>query len=168
MKALHSLLLVATVLFLGGCERHYFQSKGAIASSGGDLAHWSRPLQGCSPDPIDGRPIGQSSTLFTLYWDNPVERDVLHVRRIRPPNNLLEQLEVSRQNGHLLGLMKTARLDQDVVLDASDCSTFKVTTTSDRPVIAGGRPTIDGTLDLDCQVAGSHVTAAVTFSGCEY
>lgn len=156
------------MLLLGGCEKHYFRSDGTISSSGGELAAWKRPLQGCSPDPLDGLPVGSSSTLFTLYWDNPVERDVLHVRRVKPPQNLLEELEILRDNKGLRGVMKTAKLTSDPVLDASDCTTFKATTKPGPPVIEGGRSTVEGTLELDCRVAGSHVTAAVRFTGCEY
>ncbi len=156
------------MVLLGGCERHFFKSQGVITSDGGELAAWSRPVQGCSPDPLDGMPPDKSSTVFTFYWDNPVERDVLNMKRIIPPRNLLERLEITRQPNGLQATMKTAKLPNDTVLDSSDCSTLKATTARGKPVIAGGRPSVDGTLDLDCRVGGSHLTASVQFTGCEY
>ncbi len=161
-------LLICAAGLLAGCERRFFRSDGVISSDGGALAAWSRPFQGCSPDPLDGLPPEKSSTVFTFYWDNPVERDVLHMRRLTPPRNLLERLEITRKPGGFRGVMKTAKIQPDIVLDSSDCSTFKATTSKGKPVIAGGRPTVDGTLDLDCRVAGSHLTASVRFTGCEY
>jgi hypothetical protein len=160
--------VIAAVASLSGCEKHYFKSRGAITSSGGELAAWTRQVQGCSPDPLDGLPVGQSITLFTFYWDNPVERDLLHVKKVTPPNNLLERLEIKRQGSGIQGTLETAKIKPDTVLDSTDCSTIRATTRPGRPVIQGGRPTVDGTLDLDCQVAGSHLTASVKFSGCEY
>jgi len=151
-----------------GCERHFFRSQGFVTSDGGQLAAWSRPVQGCSPDPLDGLPPGKSSTVFTFYWDNPVERDVLKMQRLTPSSNLPERLEITRQPNGLQATIKTAKLPNDTVLDASNCSILKATTSVGNPVIAGGRPTIDGSLDLDCRVAGSHVTASVQFTGCEY
>ncbi len=161
-------LLLSVALLLAGCERHFFKSEGVITSDGGALAAWSRPVQGCSPDPLDGLPPRQSSTLFTFYWDNPVERDVLHMKRILPPSNLLERLEVTRQPDGLRATMKTAKLPNDIVLNSANCTVLKATKVPGKPVIADGRPTVDGSLDLDCRAAGSHVTASVRFTGCEY
>ena len=160
-------LLLGSLCVVTGCERHYFKATGALTSDGGRLFAWTRPVQGCSPDPLDGLPPNKSSTLFTLYWDNPVDRDK-EVRHNAPPENLLQRLEVFRTRDGLAGSLRTTLIAPDTVLDSSVCSTFHATTSPGDPVIAGGRPTLSGTLDLDCRVDDSHLTAHVRFSGCEY
>jgi hypothetical protein len=159
--------LTGVVVVLCGCEQHFFKSQGVVSSDGGQLFAWSRPVQGCSPDPLDGQPVGKSATLFTLYWDNPIDRDA-PVRHNAAPENKLQRLEISRGPDGLTGSLKTTLIDPDTVLDSKVCTTFKATTTRGKPVIAGGRPTVNGTLDLDCHVADSHLTASVRFTGCEY
>ncbi len=164
----HATALLCVGLLLAGCERHFLKSEGVITSDGGALAAWSRPVQGCSPDPLDGLPPERSSTLFTFYWDNPVERDTLNMKRIIPPRNLLERLEVTRERDGLQATMKTAKLPNDTVFNSSNCTVLKATKGPGKPVIAGGRPTVDGMFEMDCRAAGSHVTASVRFTGCEY
>lgn len=161
-------LLLSGAALLAGCERHFFQSSGSVASDGGALAAWSRPVQGCSPDPLDGLSATSTATLFTLYWDNPVDRDYFIKHPPRPKPNQLQQLEVSRTPTGLTGLLKTTKIEPGTVLDSIVCSTFKATASPGKPVIVGGRPTVDGTLALDCRVAGSHLTASVRFTGCEF
>ncbi len=160
-----SLLCAATLLV--GCEHHFFRSHGVVASDGGEIGAWSRPVQGCSPDPLDGLPTGKSATLFTLYWDNPVDRE--RPRRHHPSaENQLRSIELMQTPHGLAGVLKTNFGDQDVPLDQNVCSTFQATARPGKPILPGGRPTVSGTLDLDCHVAGSHLTAAVRFTGCEY
>jgi hypothetical protein len=153
---------------LTGCERRFFHSHGALTSDGGQLAAWSRPVQGCSADPLDGLPQGKTSTLFTLYWGNSVDRDLIKKRNPPPRTNQPQNLIVRRGANGPEGLLKTTKRESGTMLDATVCSAFEATTTAGHPVIAGGRPTVDGTLNLNCRVAGSHLTASVTFSGCEY
>ena len=159
--------LALLIVLLSGCEEHFFKPQGVVSSDGGELFAWSRPVQGCSPDPLDGQPVGKSATLFTLYWDNPVSREEKE-RHNPPPENKLQRLEISKGSNGVQGLLSTTLIHPDIVLDASVCSTLKATTTPGKPVIAGGRPTVDGTVDLDCRVVGSHLTASVRFTGCEY
>ncbi len=163
-----AVLLLCSAGLLAGCVQRFFKSQGSLTSDGGTLSAWSRPVQGCSPDPTDGLPVGRSVTLFTLYWDNPVERDLLTMKLHPPKENQLQQLEIQRSGDGFTGLLKRTRIEPSTLLDASVCSTFKVTTSPGKPEIAGGRPTVDGSLDLDCRVQGSHVTAAIRFTGCEY
>lgn len=162
--------LVCVVVCMGGCERQYFRSHGVVSSDGGQLAAWSRPVQGCSPDPLDGQPVGKSATLFTLYWDNPRKRpDKGKHRPVRLPEpNQLQQLEISRDANGVTGLLRTSLINSDAVLDARSCSKLQATTAPGKPALQGGRPTVNGTLELDCHVADSHLTGSVRFSGCEY
>ncbi len=160
--------LTGLLWLLAGCEHHFFQSQGVLTSEGGALTAWSRAVQGCSPDPTDGLPVGKSSTVFTLYWDNPVEYDLLSRKPLPPKPNQLQQLEVYRTAEGLTGRLRMTRSAPDTLLEPRVCSRFDATTSPDHPVIPGGRPTVDGTLELDCRVAGSHLTASVRFSGCEY
>ncbi len=170
VKRALSIALAGAACLLTGCERHFFKSQGVVSSDGGQLFRWSRPVQGCSPDPADGEPVGKSATVFTLYWDNPVSREE-KARHNPPPENKLQRLEISRSPGNagqFVGSLKTTLIASPTVLDEKVCTTLKATTTPGKPVIAGGRPTVDGRLDLDCRVAGSHLTASVRFTGCEY
>ncbi len=159
--------LACAVSLLSGCEERFFKAQGVVASDGGQLSSWSRPVQGCSPDPLDGQPVGKSATLFTLYWDNPEHRRDEPKRKL-PPGNQLKSIQIARLPDGLAGSVKTTLLDSDVELNGKVCSTLQATTTPGKPVIAGGKPTVDGTLDLDCRVADSHLTASVRFTGCEY
>jgi hypothetical protein len=161
-----TLALLAASLALTGCGK-LFTAKGAIASDGGFIGTWSATPQGCSRDPLDGLPAAESSTILTFLWDDPSVRDPLRdLHRFNAPNAPM-RLELWRERrGYALRLdtVKThyTRLDPTV------CSTLTVDAHESPRTIPEGRPTLSGTINLDCRVSDSRLTANINFQHCEY
>ena len=162
--AIATAALLAFCMTLMGCERHFFKTHGTISSDGGQIGRWDSAPEGCARDPLDHQPIGQSTTVATFIWQDLRirERD----RRSFP--DAPTRLELSRTDKGLSANLETDRAASGTTLDAGDCTTFDLTTSESQPAIAGGKPTLGGTLRMDCIARGSHIEADLRFSGCDF
>ena len=68
-------LLTVAVLAATGCQSGFFSERGTMASDGPYPNTWKWHPQGCTRDPFDGLPVGQSKSIVTLLWANPGLRD---------------------------------------------------------------------------------------------
>ncbi len=160
--------LAAFALCATGCEHHYFQAEGALSSDGGELGRWQAKPEGCSLAPADGLPVGQSSTVATFIWPDPLSRDRNREEHRALAHNVPLQLTVVRTATGIAAELTTMRPTDPIRLDASDCSTVTLSTQPGRPSFSGSRPTVAGRFRVDCEVQGSHVTGDIHFSGCEF
>ena len=161
-------LAVFSFALLAGCEHRFFQAAGAVASDGGSLGRWLATPQGCSRDAASGQTTAGASPVVSLAWFDPYIHDRLSPeQRLRRPNSPL-WLELQRGPAGLVARLRTVQTETVTTLDASSCSTLDLTTFEGKPALPDGRPTLQGTLHLDCRVHDSHVTAQVRFAGCEY
>jgi hypothetical protein len=165
-----SLAAVLTLLALSamGCEHHFFQVKGSIGSDGGVLGAWHSKPEGCSLAPVDGLPAGKSSTVATLIWPDPLAMDQAREKDRAVFLNVPLQLNLLRTGDKTVADLTTLHFTEPTRLDAGVCSTLAVSTQQGKPAFPGARPTLDGSLKLDCQVEDSHVKADLHFSGCEF
>ncbi len=164
-----SLLLVAA----GGCAHRYFKVDGSLASDGGELGTWrSRPL-GCSRDPVPPPAEGVYEDVATLLWDDGLSRDNWRLAHSPGVGNRPGRLELWRRTdgpdaGKIYGRMEMQKPVSSIDLGPSNCGLLRLDTTQGKPLIDGGRPTLKGTLVMDCQVGASRVRGDLEFSGCEY
>ena len=162
-------LALAVLLVLTGCQSEFFTESGTMSSSGSWLNTWQWHPQGCTRDPFDGKPVGQSKSIMTLIWENPGLRDV----RLANPNHSPDaplRLEVEpdpRAPGHVRATLHTIDTG-GILLDEKVCSTLKLHTQEQPAVRASGRPTLSGELELDCHAHESHITVSISFQRCEY
>ena len=160
--------LAAVLWPLTGCEHHFFRVEGTIASEGGALGTWRSTPKGCSRDPVDGLPEDQSSTMAAFLWDDTLARDPRYQTHSPGASDFPGRLEISRTSSGFAGTLETQKPVGSTSLDATVCSTLQLTSRDGKPIIKGGKPTLEGTLTLDCRVSGSHLTGELRFSGCEY
>ena len=153
------------VLSLTGCN--VFAARGTVSSDGGELGQWASKPQGCSRDPQDNLPIGQTSSLFTLLWEDPASHDPAREqhRAIAPDAPL--RLDIARAGPGFTATLNTVKT-RGTVLDSSTCSLFRADIQQHKPDIPEGKPTLAGHLQMDCRTQASHITANVTFTRCEY
>ena len=153
-------------LTLPGCGS-YFTASGKIASSGGDLGTWRESPEGCSRDPFDGLPAGESSTILTFLWNDPGVRDPLRDLHRSTAPNFPMRLEVARApTGYTLKLdtVKTKATE----FDSRTCTSFVVETQEAAPDIREGKPTLAGSVRFSCPANGGTLTADVRFKRCDY
>lgn len=166
MKA--RLVPVLVVLLAGtGCERHFFQPHGDFVVEDGPDGSSRGPIQGCVQAPMHPEFPSSSSTIVSFMW-SPRVFDDERGRRHVPQINVPLELDLARPDGQLTGTLATLHTPLGDRLDAHSCRTLSLTTHEGPPELPGGRPTMAGTLDLDCTIRSAHVTAHVRFSGCEY
>jgi len=159
-----SLLLLAT-----GCRPDHFTEHGNLRSQGNFRNTWLWHPQGCTRDPFDGLPVGQSRSIATLLWANPGLRN----SKLSNPNHSPDaplRLEMQAPEGQPDEVVATLHsVDQGgILLDKTSCSTLTLHTQENPPNHAGGRPTLSGELQLDCRTDESHLTATIKFDRCEY
>ena len=68
-------LVTIAILALTGCSNGFFTEKGSMQSVGPYPNIWNHRPEGCTRDPFDGLPVGQSRSILTLLWGNPGLRD---------------------------------------------------------------------------------------------
>ncbi len=159
--------LLLALLGLTGCS-HYFHATGTLASDGGEIGTFRSTPEGCSRDPADGLPASMSSTVLTFLWEDPAVRDIrLRDNHRQAAPNAPLRLEISRQGGAYV-LTLNAVKSVGTRLDGNTCTTLRVDTQEGPPSVAEGRPTLGGTVQLECGVAGSHIMADIRFERCEY
>ncbi len=158
---------VCLVLSLTGCYRSVFVAHGTVASNGGALGQWNSQPQGCSRDPQDNLPIGQTSSLFTLLWEDPASHDPAREQHRGIARDGPMRLDIARVGPGFTATLNTVKT-RGTVLDSSTCSLFRADTQQHKPDIREGKPTLAGHLQMDCQTQASHITANVTFTRCEY
>jgi hypothetical protein len=162
-----SALLVLS-LFLTGCIRRSFSSHGVVANSGPTSRDtWRSSPQGCTRDPSDGKPIGQSQTLFSLIWEDPGHRDPKLANRDKAPDAPLMLDVLQPPTGPTVVILHT-RYQAGMRLDAATCSQLRITTEEHPAVEPAPRPALSGTLTLNCTLPGRSITAQVTFDRCEF
>ena len=154
------------VCALTGCEHHFFSVHGRIASDGGGLGTWHTSPLGCTRDPQDGAQRGQpTSTIAEFLWRDPGTKD-------DPPDPMPEEplrLILSHTgDGRYAGTLRLTQHAGDVPLDSKVCARLEVETHEIAPQIKGSDPGLAGRVQLDCRAEGSHLTADLRFSGCEY
>ncbi len=160
-----SLLLLAT-----GCRSDHFTQRGSLRSQGNYRNTWQWHPQGCTRDPFDGLPVGQSRSIATLLWANPGLRN----SKLSNPNNSpdaplrLEMLAArDAQPDEVMVTLHT--VDQGgILLDKTSCSTLNLQRHENPPDHPGGRPTLSGELQLDCRANQSRITGKMQFERCEY
>jgi len=164
------LLLAGMAVLLSsamGCEHHFFRTEGAIASDGGPLGSWESAPLGCIRSPAAGPRAGRSATIATFLWDDKFGRDVFYQTHSPGATNFPARLEIAQTASGLTGILETQKPVTSTPLNATVCGTLRMTTHDGKPVIKGGKPTLEGTLTLDCRVEGSHLSGELRFSGCE-
>jgi hypothetical protein len=153
-----------------GCHRNFFTAhSGYVATSGPAFGTWSSTPQGCSRDPKDALPDAQSRTAATFFWEDPADHNPMlrdhklpHVPDAPDQFNLLH----TPAGGYQVRL-KTLQTD-GTLIGPEDCTTFEVETHEQPPGFPAGRPTLGGTVNLECHVKGSEVEAHFTFDHCDY
>lgn len=157
-----------TLLLSGGCERHFFRAHGKLASEGGSFGDWASTPQGCSRDPSDGRPDGESATVASFFWENPAARDAkLRENFGRDAPDAPFRLDMLRDGGGFAGRLQTVKTP-GTLLDRTNCVAVRLEGRDQAAAYQAGRPTLSGVLTLDCRVRGSHITAQIQFDHCEY
>ncbi len=170
MKILHAFRGVGPlclVLALTSCYRYVFAAHGTVASNGGTLGPWNSKPQGCSRDPQDGLPIGQSATLFTFLWEDPASHDPAREQNRAIAPDAPKRLDLTHTASGLTATLDTVKT-HGTVFDSSNCSLLRADTQEHKPDIREGKPSLAGHLQMDCRVQSSHLTADVTFTRCEY
>lgn len=160
----------ALVLCASGCSGGFFTETGAMQSDGPYPNSWKWHPQGCTRDPFDGLPVGQSRSILTLLWANPGLRDAKLTNPLASPDAPL-RLEFVPAAGEAPGAVAATlhTIHQaGILLDQSDCSKLELKTQEHPPARPGGRPTLAGQLELDCHANQSHLTAHIQFELCEY
>jgi len=160
-------LLGLLLVCASGCEHHFFDVHGNIASDGGELLAWRTSPQGCSRDPADGGSPENTATVATFLWEGPTRKDRPEQHKGRSTPGPL-RLEIARSGTGFVGSLTATSHPNGVTLDGSVCKDLTLETHPGPPQFSGGKPTLAGTLVLDCMTHGSHVTANLRFSGCTY
>ena len=161
-NAVGTLLLCVVTAGLTGCGPTFFSAKGTLSSTGGQLDQWSQTPLGCHRDVFDG----DTSKLMTFSWGNPNASDPdssVH-NKTRPAFPIL--LSIEKDGAALNGHLQTSKAGE-ADLNAADCKVFKLQTKEHHKGFAEMNPPLDGTLTLDCQTPGSHVTGDIAFKHCE-
>jgi len=164
------LLPLAVVLAFTGCQSEFFAERGAMISQGDYHHTWQWHPQGCTRDPFDALPAGQSKSILTLLWEDPGLRD----SRLAYPNDAPDaplrlefQPAPGGSPGEVVATLHTVH-NAGIRLDSSVCSTLRLRTQEHPALRPSGSPTLSGELQLDCRAGSSHLTAHITFERCEY
>ena len=163
---LRSVAAAAILCALTGCEHHFFTAHGSIVSDGGGLGTWRTAPLGCTRDPQDGAKPGEPTTTVAefLWRDTGQSHRALKWYPERPI-----RLTVSHApDGGYAGMLELAPRPLSITLDTTICTRLEVQTHESAPQIRGGHPALDGRVQLDCRVQGSHLTADLRFAGCEF
>jgi hypothetical protein len=163
-------LTLALLLAAVGCRSEFFSESGTMASTGNYRNTWNWHPQGCTRDPFDGLPVGESKSIVTLLWENPGVRDPTLGSPEKAPDAPL-RLEFTPAPGAAAGEVAATLHTIDnpgLSLDNRVCSTLRLRTHEHSAAHPGGRPMLSGELHLDCRVNDSHYTADLEFSHCEY
>jgi hypothetical protein len=151
-----------------GCGPTFFSSKGAIASSGGELGKWSATPVMCTREEFDG----DSSKLILMHFSGPKNTDP--DRKIHG-NNLPEgpyELHVAKNGSGYMAQLKFFKdipgvdVFQGVVLDSSSCKALTLDRSEHSTNFGSMHPTLNGELVMDCTYKQSHVTADIKFKKC--
>lgn len=105
---------------------------------------------------------------MSLLWIDPVRRDVSRAdgHQFMVADAPI-RLDLSRTGGEPIALLETVRT-LGTEFNLRNCHTLTLETQEERATVPEGRPALGGTLRMDCQVRGSHVTAEIRFEGCDY
>ncbi len=155
------------LLCLPGCEHGFFTATGFLASDGGALGTWRSAPLACSRDPFDGAPIGTSTSVATLLWEDPSVHDPWRDEDRPHAPDAPMRLELTRDAGAYRAVLTTVKtLGTPITQD--ECTRFSLESWEQPPASAKARPSLAGHLLMDCRVHGSHVTADLAFRHCEF
>lgn len=151
-----------------GCGPTFFSSKGAIASSGGELGKWSASPVMCEREEFDG----DSSKLIRMMFSGPQNTDPdRSVHHNDQPDGPLE-LHVAKNGSSYMAQVKFFKdipgvdVFQGLILDSSSCKTFTFDRTEHSAGLGSIHPTLNGELVMDCSYKQSHITADIKFKKC--
>jgi hypothetical protein len=166
MKPARAALLL--LLSISGCSRGFFTARGVLTSDGGTFGHWSSKPQGCSRDPIDSRPSATSASIASFFWEDPAAHHIT-LRDQNAPHapDVPLRLDLLREDGTITARFQTVKTP-GTRLDATVCTTLAIQTTESPATYTNGRPTLSGTVQLDCRLKGSHLTGNFHFQNCEF
>ena len=161
-------LALLALLSITGCSRGFFTARGVLSSDGGTFGHWSAKPQGCSRDPIDSRPSATSASIASFFWENPADHDInlRDQNAPRAPDAPL-RLDFLTEKGGVIARFETVKT-AGTRLDPTVCTTLSLQTNESPATYANGRPTLAGTVHLDCRLKGSHLTGNFQFRRCEF
>jgi len=162
-------ILLATLLT--GCSSTAFHVTGVVANDAPVLRDAYRSVpQGCTRDPFDGRPPGQSSSIATFVWEEPGMRDPSVDNRDTAPDAPL-RLEFSHLSPDpstpVVATLHT-RYKPGIALSQKVCADFRFTAQEHPARAPETRPSLSGAFTLDCRVHGDHITADVHFEHCDF
>lgn len=153
-------------LMLAGCARPGFHVRGELASEGDVLETWRWRPQGCIRAVQNNQT--QAEQLASLLWIDPARRDA--TRAPGQQNSWKDapvRLDLQRVNGEPVAILETIKTG-GVEFNQENCRTLTLNTRERPPASGGRRGSLGGSLHLDCEVRGQHVTAQIEFEGCEY
>ena len=153
-----------------GCKRDAFTEHGSVRSRGNYRNTWQWHPQGCTRDPFDGLPVGESKSIATLLWAPPGLHKSLHGDQSNAPDAPLRLELLAARDGQPDDVVATLHTVHrgGILLDKMVCTTLKLHTQEHPADHAGGRPTLSGELQLDCHANDSHITANIQFEQCKY
>jgi hypothetical protein len=161
---------VSLALLATGCRNDIFTEHGSLRSHGNYHNTWDWHPQGCTRDPFDGLPVGQSKSIATLLWAHPGLRSLKWADVFWNPDAPLRLEFLPARDGEPGDVVATLHTAQygGILLDKKVCSTLKLHTQEHPASYPGGRPTLSGELELDCHANDSHITGNIQFKRCEY
>ncbi len=159
--------VAACALLLAGCDPGFFKAEGTVASDGGGLGRWTSAPEGCSRDPFDGLGRAHTRSVLTLLWNDPSVKDPLRDKHRATAPDAPMRLEIARAATGYEATLETVK-SVGTRLDGSVCGRLEVETAEHRAEFREGQRTLSGTVKMDCRVKGSHLTADVQFSRCDY
>ena len=131
------------------------------------MGSWKAQPQGCSRDAWDGKPLAETSEVVSFFWEDWFDQhQIKGMQRAEEPDAPL-RLDLYREGGGVAGRLQTV-VHPGVTLNRTLCRQLDVQTSEQPATYAEGRPTLRGTVRLDCDLKSGHLTADVTFSRCEF
>ena len=163
---------LAVMLFLcAGCERRFFWTRGAVASEGGRLGTWHLAPQACARGLTTAMGADRVQSVATLLWqDQRLRGKKYRDHAYERAGDLPLRLDLVQDDAEgkglvaVLGMMKSGGMH----LDGATCKRLQLESHEEGAAVEGGRPTLAGTLAMDCTLDGNHITADVQFNQCEW
>jgi hypothetical protein len=165
------LLLIVAALLLTGCNSTAFHATGAVANDVPVLRDAFRSVpQGCTRDPFDGRPAGQSTSIAAFVWEDPGIRDSAVDNRDTAPDApmRLEFSHLSPDPASPVEATLHTRYKAGIPLSPRVCAQFQFSSRQNPPHPPETRPSLAGEFVLDCRNHTDHITADVHFRNCDF
>ncbi len=164
--------VVGLVLLVGaGCERRFFWSKGTVASEGGRLGHWDLAPRACARGLGVTLGAGRLQSVATLLWeDQRLRGKKYRDHALERASDLPLRLDLVQDDAEGKGLVAviSTMKSAGTRMDGTNCRKLQLDTHEEGAALPEGRPTLAGTLMMDCAVNGNHLRADVQFRQCEW